>query len=249
MSQFTDSGLIIRVKPHGEGALILTVLTAQHGVRSGYVHAGRISSRLRGVLQIGNQLHLDWQGQTENDLGRFSVEAEDQATARILTDKKRLLAVQSVCALLEQCVGEREVLPGLYEGSLAWFESLSGDAWAPALVMWELHLLNTLGFGLNLDACVATGVTQGLTHVSPKSGGAVCAQEAQPYADKLLPLPSFLRGEGDYNDGEVAIGLRLTGYFLFHRVLDPLSRTIPDVRERLYQAFLPLHESSDMDIS
>ena len=248
MSGFTDIGLIIKCRPHGEGAMILTALSEHHGVRSGYVHAGRLSKTLRGVLQPGNFVHLDWQGTGEDGLGRFAVEEEWNLLPHILDDKARLLAVQSVCALIDQCVGEREPHPGLYEGTRAWISMLEGEDWPPVLIMWEIQLLKTLGFALNLDQCVSSGVRDNLAYISPKSGGAVSVAEGEPYAHKLLKLPGFLCGGQGWNASDIADGLTMTGYFLFHRVLDPLSRTMPEAREMLYRHFAPLPESHEGDI-
>ncbi len=61
------------------------------------------------------------------------------------------------------------------------------------LVRYELLLLAELGFGLDLDRCAVTGANDDLIAVSPKSGRAVSAAEAEPYAGKLLPLPPFVR--------------------------------------------------------
>lgn len=91
--------------------------------------------------------------------------------------------------------------------------------WPAAYVMWEIALLSELGFTLNLTSCVAGGDPSTLKWVSPKSGGAVSSEKGIAYADKLLPLPEFLkpiRGGGGRED--IAKGLALTGYFLEHWV-------------------------------
>ena len=64
---------------------------------------------------------------------------------------------------------------------------------APMVVRFELRLLSELGFGLDLDACAATGATADLIYVSPKSGRAVSRSAGEPWADKMLRLPAFLR--------------------------------------------------------
>ncbi len=91
--------------------------------------------------------------------------------------------------------------------------------WGAAYVMWEIALLRELGFSLDLSRCVAGGDSSCLEWVSPKSGGAVSKEKGSPYAEKLLPLPEFLkpvRGGGDAED--VIKGLRLTRHFLEHWV-------------------------------
>ena len=242
MSQWDDQGIVLSLRPHGETAAIVTCLTEDHGRNAGYVHAARSSKKLRGILQPGNLVALHWNARNDSELGAYSMELDQSVSGGVMDDPMRLGAVASSCALLDMVLPEREMHPELYHGTLAWFSSLDSEAWAPAYIMWELRLLSALGFAVDLEKCAATGATEKLTHVSPKSGCAVSAEAAEPYQHKLLPLPGFLVGSGEWEDEDIANGLRLTGYFLFHRVLDPLSKTIPDVRERLFKGFAPLHD-------
>ena len=91
------------------------------------------------------------------------------------------------------------------------------DAGAAAahLIRFELAMLAELGFGLDLANCAATGETSDLIYVSPKSGGAVSRRAGEPFRDRLLRLPAFLReGEGGANgwsDQDLQDGFRLTG--------------------------------------
>jgi DNA repair protein RecO (recombination protein O) len=79
-----------------------------------------------------------------------------------------------------------------------------------------------------------TGTAEALTHVSPRTGRAVSAAAAGPYADRLLALPAFI---GDPSRGatraELLAGLALTGPFLERHVLAPLGHRVPDARNRL----------------
>ena len=88
---------------------------------------------------------------------------------------------------------------------------------------WELVLLEELGFGLDLATCAATGSSENLIYVSPRSGRAVSAEAGEPYKGRLLALPTFLRGRsaGDVTHQDVEAGFALTGHFLETRVLRP----------------------------
>src|SRR6202165_6054393 len=92
-----------------------------------------------------------------------------------------------------------------------------GEA-AAHLIKFKLAMLAELGFGLDLETCAATGETSELIYVSPKSGGAVSRQAGDPWRDRLLRLPAFLRpGEGGPNgwsDQDLRDGFALTGLFL-----------------------------------
>jgi len=78
-----------------------------------------------------------------------------------------------------------------------------------------------------------TGVNDDLVAVSPKTGRAVSAAEAEPYAGKLLPLPKFVREGGRAPWDEIVQGLELTGHFLTRDVLTDRSRSIVEARSRL----------------
>ena len=89
---------------------------------------------------------------------------------------------------------------------------------------FELALLAELGFGLDLEACAATGVRENLVYVSPKSGRAVSREAGEPYADRLLPLPDFIAREAAASEVEaqsIEAGLRLAGYFLRRDLFEP----------------------------
>ena len=89
-------------------------------------------------------------------------------------------------------------------------------------VRYEIGLLSELGFGLDLSQCTATGVTEDLAYVSPRSARAVSREAARPYRNRLLPLPSFLLPDtrAEYAAQDILDGLKLTGYFLEVTILD-----------------------------
>jgi len=107
--------------------------------------------------------------------------------------------------------------------------------WPALYVRWELGVLADLGYGLDLRHCAATGVTENLIYVSPKSGRAVSAEGGAPWADKMLALPGFLTGSGEVAPGDIGAGLRLSAHFLERRVLWPADKRLPDARARLIE--------------
>ena len=69
--------------------------------------------------------------------------------------------------------------------------------------------------------------------VSPRSGRAVSAAEAEPYAGRLLPLPPFVLEGGPANWAETLDGLALSGHFLARDVLTDRAEPLLDARARL----------------
>ncbi|RIA47459.1 DNA repair protein RecO [Dichotomicrobium thermohalophilum] len=231
--QWTDEGIVLSVRPHGETAAIAELLTREHGRHLGLVHGGR-SRRLRPVLQPGNAVRALWRARLPDQLGAMTVEAETSYAAQAMSDRLALLALSSAC-YLARLLPERDPHPEVYESLRELMAALpERNLWPALLVTWELALIGELGFGLDLGRCAATGARAELRYISPKSGRAVSAGAGAPYHDKLLPLPPFLAGDDKApSDADICDGLRLTSYFLEKWVLAPNEMRLPDERIRL----------------
>lgn len=231
--EWSDEGVILGVRPHGETGAVVDVLTRAQGRHLGLVHGGR-SRTLRPVLQTGNHVELTWKARLSDNLGHFAIELRKPYAAMHMEDPAALTALSSL-AELARLLPERDPHPNLYEVTLFVLGFLDdADVWPALYVRWELALLEELGFGLDLTRCAATGQTTDLVYVSPRSGRAVSAEAGAPYRDRLLPLPSFLRGApGEVTRADVSAGLELTGHFLEARVTRPRNLSVPEVRMRL----------------
>lgn len=227
-----DEGILLSMRPHGETSAIIEVMTAAHGRHAGVVRGGA-SRKFAAILQPGTGLALDWRARLDDHIGSFTVEPV-KSRAHLLADRLALAGLMSVCALLHAALPEREPHPALWSRTLGLMDALGQDGWQATYVRWELCLLEEIGFGLDLAACAVTGATEGLAYVSPKSGRAVTAKAAGDWADRLIPLPEGLAGEGPLEAAAVQMGLRLTGFFL-DRELRPVlhDRPLPEARSRL----------------
>ena len=227
-----DDGIVLSLRKYGESSVVVHLLTREHGRHSGLVRGGN-SKKQRGVLQPGNEVHANWRARLEEHLGGYSIELLDGHTGRVLSDPNRLAAMSSACALVDICLREREPHLNLFASLKALLLVLPDEGWEGAYVAWELSLLAELGFGLDLSACAATGATEDLIYVSPKSGRAVSAKAGEVYRKRLLPLPAFLLENTAFNSKSLSEGLRLTGYFLERYVLSPHGKLLPDARGRI----------------
>lgn len=226
-------GYIVSVRPHGETSVVLNVFTLDNGRHAGLVRGGR-SRRMRPVLQAGNKVSLRWHARLSEHLGNFAVEPLDAHAALLMNDRLALAALNSISALLISALPERELHPSLYRGYEILLQNLlDPEIWPALYVRFEIALLQALGYGLDFSSCAATGSVENLTHVSPRSGRAVCAGAAEPYLDRLLPLPDFLNGATKVGERDIADGFALSGYFLTSRIFHPLNKDIPDARSRL----------------
>lgn len=245
MERFEDQGIILSVRSHGESGGIVSLLTENHGRHAGYVR-GAHSSKMRGSLEAGNNVDVQWNARVSDNLGSYALELRHNPASSFLQDPLRLGALQSACALCDEALPEREGHPGLFYGVKALFDALESDVWAEAYVMWEIALLRELGFSLDLAKCAGGGDNSTLAYVSPKTGRAVSLAEGEPYKDKLLKLPEFLKkNRGECDEVEDAfVGLILTRYFLQHWAFAHHTRGIPEPRLRFEARFAKTLEHS-----
>ncbi|MDY6859679.1 MAG: DNA repair protein RecO [Pseudomonadota bacterium] len=234
MMEWRDQGALLSVRRYGESSAIIEVFTAEHGRHAGVVRGGA-GRKIAPVLQPGAQLDLTWRARLETHLGSFTVEPVRSRAAAVMGDRLALSGLNAVTALLGFALPEREAHPALYARSVTMLDLLShADAWPLAYLRWEMALLEEMGFGLDLTRCAVTGSRDDLAYVSPKTGRAVSAEAAGEWADRLLPLPLCLLGQGPVSAAEIGEGLRVTGHFLAHWLAPSLgNRPLPEARARL----------------
>jgi len=247
MPEWQADAIILSVRPHGEGNALVSVLTAEFGRHAGLVRGGA-SSKLRGTVQPGNRVRASWRARLSEQLGQMQLELSQSVSALFLESPLRLAGVASLCALVDGAVPEREPHAGLYAGTDALLSLMAmddGDAgWLEGYVRWELGVLNAVGYQLDLERCAASGETQNLAYVSPKSGAAVAQHHAGDFASRLLVLPKFLGGVACQSHDWVT-GLDLTGHFLAKRVFAAHNSDIPAARKRLADMVANRYKNSD----
>jgi DNA repair protein RecO (recombination protein O) len=233
--QWSDEGIIIGTRRHGETSLIVELMTAAHGRHLGLVRGGR-SRRLQPVLQPGNGVTAIWRARLDSHLGHFTVEGTRLRAGELMESAAGLYGVQVLGALL-RLLPERDPHAGLYAALDAVLDRLSDPASAAELIVrYELKILDELGFGLDLEACAATGASEDLAWVSPRTGRAASRAAGEPYKARLLALPRFLLEAPSArrpDAAELADGFRLTGYFLARHVYEPRELEPPEARARL----------------
>ena len=235
--EWRDEGIILGTRKHGETSAILEVMTRAHGRHLGLVRGGR-SRRMQPFLQPGNRVDLIWRARLDEHLGLYQVEPLELHAARLFDSACAVYGLQTIAAHL-RLLAERDPHAGLYEMLALLVGHLDDPAAAGELIVrFELLVLDELGFGLDLSQCAATGLRDDLAFVSPKSGRAVCREAGLPWADRMLPLPGFLRrGAGIRPDlGAMEDAFRLTAFFFGRHVYEPRGLEAPEARAGLIAA-------------
>jgi DNA repair protein RecO (recombination protein O) len=192
------------------------------------------------MLQPGNSLHITWRARLNEHLGSFHAEPLRVRAGAVLERRDALIGLNAFAAMAGAVLPEREAHVGVYGAAEVLLDAIAERdfaAWAPLYIRWEAGLLEELGFGLDLSRCAATGSTDDLIYVSPRSGRAVSREAGEPYADRLLKLPAFLLGSQNAGPSasEMLDGLKLTANFLLERVLQPHGKDLPQARIRLQE--------------
>ena len=234
--QWTDEGIVIGVRRHGEASAILELMTREHGRHLGLVRGG-YGSRMKPILQTGNSVSASWRARLDEHLGNYTVEPLRQRASNFFAAPHAIYGVTHLAALM-RLLPERDPHAGLFSVFEEILDRLEDPVLAaPLVVRFELQLLTELGFGLDLEQCAATGATGDLIYVSPKSGRAVSREAGEPYADRMLNLPAFLRDlETEPAGTDLADGFALTGFFLERHVLEPRGQTVTDERAHFIAA-------------
>jgi DNA repair protein RecO (recombination protein O) len=229
--EWVDNGIILGTKRLGETSVIAEVMTLERGRHQGLVRGGR-GTKMQPLLQTGNQVEVTWRARLDEHLGQFQIEPVAFHAARLMENMMALNGLQLLAAHL-RLLPERDPHPQLYEASVAILEHFEqAELAAELMARFELRLLEDLGFGLDLSQCAATGATQDLIYVSPKSGRAVSREAGKPWADKLMILPQFLEDIPGCGASvqEVQAAWKLTDYFLMRDVYLPRGMEMPDAR-------------------
>ena len=187
--------IVCALRSHGEHGAVVRLMTPDAGT------AGRLCSRRARAADAAGA-----DGRQSCPGAAFGAHRHSAAAGVVelvhsrgpmLSEPLPAAAIEWATVLTATALPEGQPYPRLYQalgGLLDAIEAApSASGWGAALVRYELLLLAELGFGLDLDRCAVTGGNDDLVAVSPKSGRAVSAAEAEPYAGKLLPLPPFVR--------------------------------------------------------
>jgi len=228
---FEDDAFVLSARAHGESGAIIDLLTAEHGRYVAHV-AGGASRKIKPFLQPGARVLVHYRSRVSEQLGSAAIEPVGEGPSALFDDPLALAGLAAAASVAAGALPEREAHPGAFFAFEALAAALAAlETWPAVYVRFEAGLLQELGFGLDLSKCAATGTTDDLIYVSPRTGRAVSRDAGAPYADRLLALPPFLlSAQQGLREGDVAAGMDLTGHFLETFVFAVMNRPLPPPR-------------------
>ena len=228
--QFVDEGYIVNLRKYGENSVIVTVVSKNHGLLTGFVKGG-MSKKNLGVYQLGNLIRIDAYARIEENMLSFKTELIQPVAVNFMNNSQKLSALSAICSLCVVCLQENENLERFYYYIDSFFQLINQENWLVHYAFFEFHLLEYLGIGLDLSECADTGKTDDLEYVSPKSGKAVCKESGEPYKERLFSYPHFIVDKKYNPDAcKVADLLKMTAFFLnknffqIHSLKFPINR-------------------------
>ncbi len=233
--EFRDEGYITAVRRYGENSLIVSLISKEHGLISGFVKGGSSRKNI-GIYQTGNRIGFDAYARIEENMLSLKTELLMPSAVNFMSSPAKLAALSSLCSLCTACLPEKENLELFYNRIDDFFNFINKENWLTYYSLFEFFLLDYLGIGLDLNECAVTGSKENLAYISPKSGRAVCWESGAPYAMRLYSYPHFIVDKNEFpSPSEIADLLKMTEFFLNKNFFKVHGLKFPENRASLLE--------------
>src|ERR1700733_1790437 len=111
--EWTDEGIVIGVRRHGEANAIVELLTRSHGRHLGLVRGGA-GKRMRPLLQPGNTVSAVWRARLDEHLGYYLIDGIRLRAATMLASSHAVYGVTHLSSLA-RLLPERDPHEDIYE--------------------------------------------------------------------------------------------------------------------------------------
>ena len=232
--QWSDEGIILGARKFGENKAIITIFTKNNGKQQGLFRTNKSN---KAYIQPGTKAKVTWYARLSEQLGTWTIEPIAINCSSIMSNQAKLCSLTSICHVLSHCLAEAEDHSELFQEFELYIKKIiSRNEWITQHIRFEIAILRELGYGLDFSCCAATGQTDDLIYVSPRTGRAVSKTAGAPYIDRLLHLPQFLINIKSA-ESDIVSGLNLTKYFIEKHLLSHASQALPSERLRLERFF------------
>ena len=220
-----DIGFLISKNRYNENSYISEVYSKSHGKVSGIIFGGT-SKKLKNYLQIGNQIHINYNSKSENKIGYFKIEIEKAYSPIFFENQKKLLCIISAMNLIRILTAESQSNIKIYELIIDFYRLLSEENWIKNYIYWEMELFKNLGYDLIFEDLVDKKVINSNIRYIVRSS-----------SEKKI-IPNFLvnrnRNHEDLKD--LLDGLKLIGDYLEKSILKPNNINYPLNRSEFINA-------------
>ena len=214
--KWDDTGFLISKNKYNENSLISEIYTRNHGKVTGLVFGGT-SRKMKNYLQIGNQLHVNYNSKSENRIGYFKLEIQNAFSPIYFENHKKITCIYSAMNLVRLLTAESQSNINIFTLIEKFYYIIAKDEWLKDYIFWELELLKVLGFDLELSSLVTKELIDSKTIYFVKSKN-----------EKKI-IPNFLIDKNLYVDdlNTLLKGLKLVSDFLEKNILQPNNLNYP----------------------
>ena len=222
---WTDKGILLSKNKFQENSTIVNFYTKNHGKCSGIIF-GASSKKIKNYLQIGNELHLNYNSKSNDSFGYFKVEILKVNTPIFFPQKRSLYCINSALNLVKLLTVENQENISIYELVHRLFLILEEENWYISYIFWELDFLRLIGFDLDVNK-----------YAKKESNG-----KNEFYINtnlKRIKVPNFLisKEEDNVNNQDIVDGLNLISEYLQTNLFLPNNINFPHQRKKFIDDF------------
>tara|TARA_B100001057_G_scaffold260301_1_gene260477 strand:+ start:369 stop:1049 length:681 start_codon:yes stop_codon:yes gene_type:complete len=222
---WTDRGILLSKNKFKENSIIVNFYTRNHGKCSGIIFGGS-SKKIKNYLQIGNELHLNYNSKTDDSFGYFQVEILKINTPIFFAHKRSMYCINAALNLVKLLTVENQENASMYELIHSLFLILEKENWYIEYIFWELDFLRLIGFDLDLKK-----------YAKKESN-----EKNDFYINtnlKRIKVPNFLLSKkaNDVTNQDIIDGLNLISEYLLTNLFLPNNINFPHQRKKFIDNF------------
>ena len=213
---WVDNGFLLSKNRYNENSLISEVFTKNHGKVPGIIFGGT-SKKIKNYLQIGNNIHVNFNSKSENNIGYFKIEIHKALSPYYFDNQQKLSCISSAMHLIRILTAEFQKNNTIYLLIEKFYALLKNDNWIKDYIFWELELLKILGYDLEFEKIVDKEISDDKLQYFSRS-----------LKDKKI-IPNFLieKNQNSEDIKTLLSGLKLVGDYLDKTILKPNNLTQP----------------------
>ena len=142
-----DVGFLLSKNRYNENSLIAELYTKNHGKVPGIIFGGT-SKKIKNYLQVGNNLHINFNSKSENRIVYFKIEIQQAFSPYYFDNQKKLSCISSAINLVKLLTAEYQPNQNIYKLIEDLYVLLKKNYWIKNYIFWELELFKMLGFHL-----------------------------------------------------------------------------------------------------
>ena len=211
-----DDGFLLSKNRYNENSLISEVFTKEHGKVPGIIFGGT-SKKIKSYLQIGNNIYVNFNSKSENNIGYFKVEIHKALSPHYFDNNQKLSCISSAMNLIKILTADFQKNNDIYNLIEKFYVLIENENWIKDYIFWELELLKILGYDLEFKNIVDKEIVNDELRYISKS----------TKEKKIVPKFLIEKNQDSEDLKTLLSGLKLVGDYIDKTILKPNNLTQP----------------------